>query len=438
MPDVIDEFVQYFSKCPLECRKYILAQELEQQIRLKDKEHPYPIIELRWLQFHLKKLQNITTSVSFLKVSLVCEGCIDTFVKQHEHDANNLEKLNELIEQQTKLIFNQCVSETLHTFLIHAQKNPNISISSDELLLSAQKLYRNKMYHEALHQYETHSLIERQYFLENRKKAAEADLIYEHMTLQLSIIPELNFISDRLSQNDLVSFKLWRTKELEELFYELPEDLDDPQAIKEKINDFFVTNGETSIDDRVSGFEFASNAGNNIKKRTFNDYYNHSAWKTCSQYMDEEGTKIEKFIKNIELPNTNETLPTRDVKLIKLRELVHKLKQEIEVIEKSEKDVYVDRKNQALENRKTTLITLESSLNRVDKYNHETRDVALKMIDTIKNNGPTWRELHWIDQLLDIITCGAHVLYRNSIFKEHPAAIDLYDYSEKEKKGFDA
>ncbi|MGL5741262.1 MAG: hypothetical protein ACRCXC_01270 [Legionella sp.] len=441
MPDTIQplkqlvELVDYVNTCPTaSIRERLFAQEIAQIEKLHEEEHRYPEVEIRWLYFHLKKLEeNTTKNVHYLSAAINCEHPITKFVKEHTEDVNDEIKLKLLIQQQKELIFNQCLFAALLHHLRQGQQEAEKNLSIENILADAKKYYRSQMYREALHQYETLSLIDRRYFLEQKKRMGEKDYVMNFMTIQTSTEPELRFLDDRLKQSDLHGFKLEETVSLKYSLEELTEFSE--KEMSTLLDTFFREQGDSSIDSRVSDMRFATQAGNNIKMRTFNDYFNSPEQTLCMKHMIDSQSEIESFIHVITVPkSTPQPLETTDKSLLTLRTLVRNYQSALDEIEKTERATYENRSANSLNQRKLALNTLETSLNRVDKLTDETRHLAHLLVLEMKNNEPSWGELHWIDKLLDVITCGAHALYRNSIFKEPKPVNELYDNVESESE----
>jgi hypothetical protein len=415
------ELSQYLDTCPLaSVRTRVVAQESARREQLLGQEHHYPLTELRWLYFKLRALEEapLEKSLTYGVVAIHCEKIIADFVSQHSDKTNDKEELKELIKQQQELIFNKYLSDTILNDLRTYQRDADKSFSKEDILKRTLDRYQRDMYREALNQFETLCLIDRQYALQQKKEWESKDLVTGFMTINITIQPELIFIKTRLEQDSLYDFKLEGTSSLLFKFDELEEFTQ--EKITAVLKEFFKEKGEEGIDSRVAEY--------NIKSRSFNLYLNNPDYTTCLQHMSQTSIELDGFIQTVTLPKTlPPPVETRDKKLIALRKIVSDYQEVLDQIKEKETKSYKNRSTECLKMRSRLLDTLDMTLNRVDTLNEETRHMAHELVVEIKHNEPSWSELSFLDKLLDIITLGAHALYRHSIFKESKQETDLYN-----------
>lgn len=75
---------------------------------------------------------------------------------------------------------------------------------------------------------------------------------------------------------------------------------------------------------------------------------------------------------------------------------------------------------------------LQNCLNHAEELTPETKTVALYLVKEIKQNEPTWSELHWINKIIDVLTLGVTALYRYGTFKKLKEEYDLDQAAEED------
>ncbi|STX29766.1 Uncharacterised protein [Legionella beliardensis] len=429
----LNKLCTYLNNCPTaSIRKLLATQELAKRGWIvSDTDQYAPIVKLRWLYYQLRSLEEsdkfeITKSQAYTQAAVYCERLIPEAVKvQYKEKAPNEDALKQSIERQKSIIFNQILLSTSLNFLREIEKEPTKELSAQAILDEAITTYQKDMYTEVLYQFEADNLIERYDFLTKKKAREEKDYVIGHQTINLEIVPEMNFIQERLKNaDDLKSFRLQGTPNL------FLDDLTEftANSVKQAVDNFIRDQGHTCIDQRVSDAKYGTSAGNNIKSRSFNKYFNNPDQTSYLAQMSQAHAEIDELIGAIKLPAQElsfEPVHTKEEELEALREAVLAYERELKNIVEQEKKFYANRDDDAIAARKKALDTLKITISQVDTITDETRSIAKALALEIKHNQPTWKELHWLDKILDIITIGLHVAYRYSMFKEPKAEVDL-------------
>jgi hypothetical protein len=434
----------YINDCPKSCQKTILAEEIGYRTRLKNAEKPsYSDIALRWLIFQCKarKEKDPTRIKEYTSAFCQCASFKVDFIKnfaikyqleveeeiENENKIINEEKLNQLIPQQQEAIFSKCLSEqTLHYLNCMGQGKEKLEFSVEDIINATILDYKNKLYREALLQFEIISLIERYAFLLNKRERAKFDRGWEMMTMSTSVFPELGFVQKKLDISNLEDFRL---ESMRKLFFHLGGLTDLGKLTKEGFLDgfdkFISTKGQENIDPDIGQEDF-------IGERQINYYFNSKKreFTTLSNYMSEFIETTDQFIKTVKKHIHNPsifdaTLTTEDRGLLELRKTVSAYRMYLGEIEQKERKAYVNRHDEALSNRRLALLTLERCIHRVDSVRAETKQAVKTLVFNIKENKPRWSELSFIDKILDIVTLGMRVVYRYVKFEQNESATRL-------------
>ena len=424
--DYLVELGCFINKCPQGSRNLVLADELL-QCRGLDVGHPYSDIELKWLNFQLKILDEVEENNRWSKYLLAAQSCeriIADFVTEHRDQLTNLSSIESRIKQQQQLIFNQCL---LGATIRHLEQcTLGELVVPEAIWIDATGHYKSLMYRGALFEFEIICLIERYDVLMKKNKNESKNLVYGLMTINFEIEPELMFITKKLGMGNLVDFKLDGTNillcsldNLKELSQEI---------LQKKLMYFFEEEGEKNIDSFL--FKCSVSGMNNIKCRSNTLYFANTKLTTVFSYMSQTITKVEDFLKTVSFPSTNRQTPVKrseNPALNQLREVVSSYQACLSVIEKNERSIFVNRNHDLVCRRRDALDTLSQYINRVDRLTPEAKDVVRSLMIEIQASRPQWRERSFIDKILDIISLGLRPLYRYVTFKESPIEVSLTD-----------
>ncbi|MBI2785500.1 MAG: hypothetical protein HYX60_03995, partial [Legionella longbeachae] len=196
------DLIIYINHYPIQYRKDLIVREISHLEELEEKTHRYPQVELRWLQYKLRNLNqgDSELSVEFGEIVANCEKHVSKNINITK--SYNENELTNLIKKQKELIFNQCLSNATKDYLEEYIDNLNKPCSAAEIFKKAINKYQKFMYQESLYQFETNSLIYNQKDLNEQKPYYK-----ENKFLEETVIEELNFINRALNNNNLTDFK---------------------------------------------------------------------------------------------------------------------------------------------------------------------------------------------------------------------------------------
>lgn len=417
----------YVNQCPRSCRAAVINAALENsKYGLRDQQ-PRAEIKLRWLAFNLKVEQEkpLHRKYKYIESVTKCERLFEADDLQQLKDAIREKKqLPVLRQQQEELIFNECLLRATAEYLTN-YTNEDKTFSAEDILAQATKLYKQRMYREALYQFEVLCLIERYDFLMNKKESDQRSLVDNFMTISYEIDPEIQFIKTKLASDNLLNFKLHGTDELACHLDDLSQL--SLKNLKDKLDEFMQSHATNNIDPDVlkQTGEFKNNQ---IKLRKISLYFDNKDLSKIVDHMSQAISTVEQFSQHLQLPPPTKhyaVVATKDKALIALREAVDIYKKNLTEIENNEHKTFANRDPNLLNRRKQALATLETCMNQDDTLTTQMKAVTIACITEIKANKPAWVELSLLDKILDIISLGLHALVRFNTFKEHTAAINL-------------
>lgn len=437
--------VQYLDEAPEGLREALYKDEeaLRQKRVNTEVQHPFPLIELRWLKYHLElalqpqlisstkhetmlrdRMQNYVDSI------VMCSSLIKRFTQENASIQANPDALEAKIKEQQERIFQHYLNKAIEQYLLTGGKllSSDPQSTTEKILAQALASYKEAMDRETLYFFETKNLIERHGLLEEKKEAGKRNLVIEHHTLTFETDPELRFIKSKLKKegSDLFYFKLQGTtllfNNLEYPSYSTSLELN------QRLDDFFKEHGDQNIDPDILTLE-----DSNIHLRKIRLYFASESICTVRDELNKALKNFLAFKATLQLPNPSIepiVLKTEDKKLQSLRDIVTKYRNVLDNIEQEEKTTYTERSEEQLKHRRQALCTLEQRIGKETTLTPEMRSQVKMLVDEIIVNKPHWKELPLIDKILDIISLGLHALIRHSQFKAFKEVRSLEELSQ--------
>lgn len=350
----------------------------------------------------------------------------------------------QITDEQYHLIFYQTLlknlSEHIEESFAPYQKNskkPPLHFSAETILNKALSSFEAWMIKEVLCQFETVSLVERAAMLEAKIAASMPDFFNNHETITQETKPELRVIRQQLAAPS-TDFKFNASNEL--YIYLLA------SKTTPTINN---TNSESNYSESICNFlnqknekdESKTKADENIdtafcipdshvKLRSIATFF-RSARKSeteITDYVSEEMKRLTPY-KNLTIPKLHSAASeekTTDTRLLQLREVISAYQEVLIDIAKTEGHKYKYRSIDSINKRSIAVDELHNAVNKAKTLNRDTINTVKRFIDTIKSCDPHWRELYFLQKLLDIITFGYRALSRWRALHEKAEVKKLY------------
>lgn len=383
------------------------AEKIEQQLSSFSR---YPEIELRWLNFHLKNFEVDDSGKAayeereakiehegYALFALRCEDCIKKFVDEHKQQIKEKAELNKLIKDQQQSIFSQCLTKATQNYLHRYKSNPGKPFSTQDILSQAMAIYQQKMYKEALIEFEVISFIQ----CYARFKGFPGQYISEQQEIEDILNMHEAFLGNGYvltTKKQKIPYDLtqFRTRKFAN-FYDSLGELDEltPEIFKNKASEFIQANSSFKSNDTITSIMYFHFKGE------FGLFTTHMApvFAATNQFAE------------LSLPAIS-TVPTTDKKIIRLRQIVEEYQRDLTNLEEEERTTYPDRKPEAIIKRRDALETIVAFANQHEKLSPLMISVIRNAVDEIERNEPTWFEKSRCEQILDICTLGFSLFLR--------------------------